>query len=70
MTILFDKSIYTEKAVRQAIEDYKSIAKIELFCTSEHCDCSIISSEYPMKTTALEFSNYVLNLTVMSENNI
>lgn len=70
MTVQFDKSIYSEKAVRQAIEDYKSIAKIKLFCTSEYCNCSIIHSEYPMETTMLELSNYVLNLTVMSENNV
>lgn len=68
MTVQFDKSIYSEKAVKKAIEDYLPIAEIDMISTSQSCICSIIRSEYPMETTALEFSNYVLNLSVMSEN--
>ena len=67
MTIQFDKSIYSETAVKQAIEDYTSIAEINMISTPESYICSINQSDYPMETTALEFSNYVLNLTVMCE---
>lgn len=67
MTIQFDKSIYSETAIRQGINDYAYLAEIELSSTSKHYICSIIRSDYPMEITALEFSNYVLNLTVMKE---
>lgn len=67
MTIEFDKTIYSEKAVRQAIDSYASIADIEMINTQESCVCSINQSVYPIETTLLEFSNFVLNLSVMSE---
>lgn len=70
MTIEFDKSIYAEKAVKKAIEDYASIAEIKLTYKSESCVCSIFWSKYPIEKTALEFSNYVLNLSVMSERKV
>ncbi len=67
MTVVFDKDLYSESAVRQAILDYAEIAEIGLICSEDNCVCTIIRSEYPLETTALEFSNYVLNLSVMSE---
>ncbi len=70
MKIDFDKSIYSEKAVRQAINDYASIADIEMINTPERCVCSITRSDYPIEITRLEFSNYVLNLSVMSEKKV
>ena len=70
MIIEFDKTIYSEKAVRQAINTYASIANIEMINTPERCVCSINQSIYPIETTLLEFSNYVLNLSVMSEKEI
>lgn len=66
----FDKRIYSEKAVRQAIKDYASIADIEMINTPERCVCSINRSALPIETTLLEFSNYVLNLSVMSEKKV
>ena len=67
MTIRFDKSLYSEKAIRQAIADYTSLAEISMTSSPESCVCTIVRSDYPIETTALEFSNYVLNLTVMGE---
>lgn len=67
MRIEFDKTIYSEKAVRQAINNYATIANIEMINTPESYVCSINQSVYPIETTLLEFSNYVLNLSVMSE---
>ena len=67
MTIRFDKTLYSEKAVKQAIADYASLAVIIMTNSPECCVCTIVRSEYPLETTALEFSNYVLNLTVMGE---
>lgn len=66
----FDKGIYSEKAIRQAIKDYASIADIEMINTPERCVCSINRSDLPIETTLLEFSNYVLNLSVMSEKEV
>lgn len=70
MIIEFDKEIYPEKAVRQAIIDYASIADIGMSNTSEKCICSINRSVYPIEITLLEFSNYVLNLSVTSEKKV
>lgn len=70
MKIEFDKAIYSENAVKQAIHDYASIADIELVDTQERSICSINRSVYPIETTLLEFSNYVLNLSVMSEKEV
>lgn len=67
MTVVFDKDLYSESAVRQAIADYAEIAVIEMISNEKSCVCTIVRSEYPLGTTALEFSNYVLNLSVMSE---
>lgn len=67
MTIRFDKTLYSEKAVKQAIADYASLAVIIMSNSPECSICTIVRSEYPLETTALEFSNYVLNLTVMGE---
>ena len=69
MTVVFDKDLYSESAVRQAISDYAEIAKIELTGNDDSLVSTIVRSEYPLETTALEFSNYVLNLSVMSEKN-
>ena len=66
MIVEFDKTIYSEKAVRQAITDYAGFAEIELTITPAACVCSIVRSDYSMEETVLEFSNYVLNLSVMS----
>ena len=67
MIIKFDKSIYHEQAITQAICDYKSIATIESYDIPGFCVCIIKTSKYLMDKTALEFSNYVLNLSIMRE---
>ena len=66
MIVEFDKTIYSEKAVKQAIADYAGLAEIEMTSTPIACVCSVVRSDYPMEITVLEFSNYVLNLSVMS----
>lgn len=66
MIVEFDKTIYSEKAVRRAIADYAGFTEIEMTSTPEACVCSVVRSDYSMEKTALEFSNYVLNLSVMS----
>ena len=67
MKIWFDKTFYSEIAIKRAIKDYAPLAEIKMNSTPECCICTISRSKYPMKTTILEFSNYVLNLSVMSE---
>lgn len=69
MKVVFDKNLYYETAVRRAIDDYSELAEIKMTSTPDSCVCSIIRSDYPLETTTLEFSNYVLNLSVMSEKN-
>ena len=70
MRVQYDKSIYSETAIKKAIVDYSNLAEIELYNTPECFICSINHSDYPMEITAMEFSNYVLNLTVMEEKEV
>ena len=67
MNIEYDKTLYSGSAIRKAITDYSLIADIEMQESSDHFICTINRSKYPLDTTALEFSNYVLNLSVASE---
>ena len=67
MIVCFDKTIYSESAVRQAIKDYSAIAQIELMDSGKEYSCFVKQSKYSLEKTILEFSNYVLSLSVMSE---
>ena len=61
----FDPEIYTEKAVKKSIEDYRDIAKITFNNSNPDAYiCNIEHSKYPDEITAVEFANYVLELTV------
>ena len=70
MIVEFDKSIYSDRAVRQAVVDYLSIADIEITDSEKYYICLIKTSKYDMEITKLEFSNYVLNLSAMGEKTI
>lgn len=67
MIVKFDKALYSYRAIRQAIIDYSSVADIDIIDSDDSFICSINKSRYDMGVTKLEFSNYVLNLSVMSE---
>ena len=59
----FDGALYPVSAVRRAISDYASIARIAIEETEKGCICRIEASVAPMELTALEFANYVLELS-------
>ena len=65
----FDGALYPASAVRRAISDYTSIAKIAIEETEKGCICRIEASAAPMELTALEFANYVLELSCMEDGN-
>lgn len=67
MIVQYDKGLYSEMAIRQAIKDYSSFADIELTDSADSFVCVFNRSDYSMEKTILEFSNYVLTLSVMSE---
>ena len=67
MTLRYDSSLYSEEAIRQAVLDYAAIADIEISSSDDSYNCHIIKSKYSLKQTALEFSNYILVLSVMKE---
>lgn len=64
MTVVFDATLYSKEAIQQAIKDYESIAQINLSIQPEQYICSIEKASFPEEQTSLEFSNYVLALTV------
>ena len=69
MTIEFDKQLYSDAAVKQAIRDYKDIAQIICSSTKQGVQCTIVKSAYDMLLTKLEFCNYVLSLSVTMDGN-
>ena len=63
----FDGALYPVSAVRSAISDYASIARIVMEKTEKGCICRIEASAAPFELTALEFANYVLELSCMED---
>ena len=61
----FDLALYSAEAVFQAAKVYAAIAQIEV--EPGLCRCSILRSTAPMELTALEFANYVLELSCRKE---
>ena len=59
----FDLALYSAEAVFQAAKAYAAIAQIEVGRGPGLCRCRILRSSAPMERTALEFSNYVLELS-------
>lgn len=69
MEIDFDKQLYHEEAVRQAIADYREIAHVIFQPTMTGFRCSFLESKYDLQLTRLEFCNYVLSLSVAMDGN-
>ena len=65
----FDGALYPVSAVRSAISDYASIAQIAIEETEQGCICRIEASAAPLELTALEFANYVLELSCVEDGN-
>ena len=59
----FDKEIYPQQAIRQAILDYQTIVSITCSDQKNKYICVFARSCYPMEQTMDEFSNYVLALS-------
>ena len=55
------------KYLFQAAKVYAAIAQIEVEREPGLCRCSILRSTAPMELTALEFANYVLELSCRKE---
>ena len=62
--IMFDTSLYQEKAVMQAMNDYREIADFRCRKTEKGIGCALERSKYDPEITCREFSNYVLCLSV------
>ena len=62
--IMFDTSLYQEKAVMQAVEDYREIAGFRCWKTEKGIGCSLERNKYDPEITCKEFSNYVLCLSI------
>ena len=64
MKIRFDTSIYSPAAIEKAIRDYQHIVSIKAKRSGKHIVCELSNCVYSEDVTQMEFSNYVLNLTV------
>lgn len=63
--IAYDKSLYSRQAIERAIEDYREIAHIFLTENKEEYLCEFREAQGEIELIQNEFSNYVLNLTIM-----
>ena len=63
--ISFDSQIYRRSAIRQACSDYHDLADIQYTENGNQVLCEINNPQGDPELIADEFSNYVLNLTVM-----
>ena len=60
----FDSVLYKKDAVKQAITDYQDLAEIHFQDFSSKYICEVSQTKYDLDETCLEFSNYVLELTI------
>lgn len=65
----FDGELYPASAVRRALSDYASIARIVMEKTEKGCICRVEAALAPIEQTALEFANYVLELSCVEDGN-
>ena len=65
----FDGALYPASVMRRAVSEYASIARIAIEETEKGCICRIKASAAPLELTALEFANYVLELSCMEDGN-
>ena len=63
--ISFDKSIYLKDAVIRACTDYMELANIKIKEQDGRIFCEMKNAKANPELITDEFSNYVLNLTVM-----
>ena len=60
--ILFNKGIYNSLAIQRAVKDYSQICNIQVVETENSIRCIFTNSKYDLQETALEFSNYLLEI--------
>ncbi len=57
------KKIYCLEKIKQAIDDYKNIAVIELKENHDYYYCDFKETYYALDLTINEFENYLIGLT-------
>lgn len=62
--IEFDLDLYSEKAIHQAIKDYKGVAQIIANKDENIIRCYIKGAKYDYFETCHEFDNYVLGMSI------
>lgn len=62
--LLFDLDLYDCDLICAAADDYRRLAHIQVHCDGQIARCEFTKCVYDAELTALEFSNYILGLTV------
>lgn len=65
----FDGALYPASAVRRALSDYASIARIVMRKRKKAVSAELKLLSAPIERTALEFANYVLELSCVEDGN-
>lgn len=62
ISVTFPTSVYDRRLIDRAVQDYYGICTIELTGTADYTSCSFSRSVTDLEVTALEFSNYLIEL--------
>ena len=62
VSLFFPETIYPQSVILQAIQDYAEICRIKLRRTGGGVECVFLKSIAAPELTAMEFSNYLIEL--------
>ena len=64
---MFDLDIYSNKAINDTIMAFGELAQISTRQEENCIYCTLDSCKYEYEQTALEFQNYILQLTIQGD---
>ena len=62
-TLLLNKSLYDQKCILEAIDDFCRISNIRLESVEKYWKCIFVKCKLDVNRTILEFENYVIGLS-------
>lgn len=63
ISLQYPKSVYNAESVSFAIQGYRNICRIEVTEDKDHILCVLTNSVTDLEVTALEFCNYLIELS-------
>ena len=63
ISLQFPKNVYSAESISVAINGYRDICKIEVTEDKDYIHCVLTNSVTDLEVTALEFCNYLIELS-------